>query len=158
MKSQSFFTLCFSIFRLVINCNSLTLYSEKRCAFFRSRSSIPRERLYTPKKMFCKSSSSSMLMRDASSAYWFKAGDKVQVISSVFKSGNDLAGREGIVIETWEKCDVDPTCCCAEFVDENSAVHVKFKGSINTVDDEDETNKILEFQHYFAEVELEKVK
>ena len=99
-----------------------------------------------------------MLMRDASSAYWFKAGDKVQVISSVFKSGNDLAGREGIVIETWEKCDVDPTCCCAEFVDENSAVHVKFKGSINTVDDEDETNKILEFQHYFAEGELEKVK
>ena len=42
-----------------------------------------------------------------------KTGDKVKVVSSVMKGGFDLNGREGVVIETWEKCDVDPTCCCA---------------------------------------------
>jgi len=107
-------------------------------------------------------------MRDASSAYWFKVGDKVTVTSSVMKAGVDLRGRDGIVTEAWEKCDVDPTCCCAEFVDDNFAVCVEFRGPlqqeqrleqkekpalIKGLDDDKERS----FTHYFNENELHKV-
>lgn len=62
-------------------------------------------------------------MKDASCAYWFNVGDKVKASSSVVKAGIELKGRVGVVMmNTWEKCDVDPTCCCAEFVDDNFAV------------------------------------
>ncbi len=106
-------------------------------------------------------------MRDASSAYWFKVGDKVTVTSSVMKAGVDLRGRDGIVTEAWEKCDVDPTCCCAEFVDDNFAVCVEFRGPlqqeqrleqkekpslIKGLDDDKERS----FTHYFNENELDK--
>lgn len=49
-------------------------------------------------------------MRDRSSANWFNVGDSVRVVDDVMKAGTNLRGRVGTVIETWEKCDVDPTC------------------------------------------------
>lgn len=66
--------------------------------------------------------------------------------------GISLKGRNGEVVETWEKCEVDPTCCCAEQVDLGMAVRVRFQGSIENTD-------VTEgfFDHYFAEEELFKV-
>jgi hypothetical protein len=57
------------------------------------------------------------------------------------------------VIETWEKCDVDPTCCCAEWVDEGLSVRVRFG-----VDEENEFFANDTYFHYFAESELAKKK
>ena len=103
----------------------------------------------------------SLQMKDASASYWFNIGDKVQVSSSVKKDGIELKGRVGEVTETWEKCDVDPTCCCAEFVDENFAVMVKFE----ELDPDTERKKDFvkgihkdkTLTHYFNEDELIKV-
>mmetsp|Transcript_15812 Transcript_15812/g.19278 ORF Transcript_15812/g.19278 Transcript_15812/m.19278 type:complete len:232 (-) Transcript_15812:335-1030(-) len=108
-----------------------------------------------------KSQSSSINMRDLSSANVFQIGEKVKVVSSVIKAGFDLNGRMGEVIETWEKCDVDPTCCCAEFVDENFAVTVKFEGCMDG-DKNESTSNLIEglndyFTHFFSEEELLKV-
>jgi hypothetical protein len=67
---------------------------------------------------------------------------------------------EGRVVETWEKCDVDPTCCCAEQVDANMAVRVQFPRSFhnNSSPDSSETSAESQssesFMHYFAEAEL----
>jgi hypothetical protein len=115
---------------------------------------------------------SHLQMRDLSSANVFQIGDQVKVVTSVYKAGVDLNGRIGTVKETWEKCDVDPTCCCAEFVDENFAVTVKFDGAIRIHDDSDgesdgdgsddstgsATSAIIGlndyFTHFFAEEEL----
>jgi hypothetical protein len=87
-------------------------------------------------------------MRDRSASYWFQVGDSVEVLDDVMKAGITLRGRQGIVQETWEKCDVDPTCCCAEQVDVGMAVRVKFQGS------EADESDIGSFFHYFAEDEL----
>ena len=90
---------------------------------------------------------------DHSSVTSLSVGDTVTVIEDVQKAGKNLRGLSGTVIETWEKCDVDPTCCCAEFVDENLAVHVRF--------DAVEENELFgndTFVHYFAEAELAKRK
>lgn len=83
-------------------------------------------------------------MRDSSAAYWFSVGDTVEVVEDVRKADKNLRGWKGRVVETWEKCDVDPTCCCAEQVDENMAVRVKFEAR----------EGLQPFFHYFAESEL----
>lgn len=95
-----------------------------------------------------------LIMRDASAAYWFRVGDLVKVTEDVFvKAGTmNLRGFCGNVVETWEKCDVDPTCCCAEQVDTGMAVRVAFASNN---DDDDASNS--SFLHYFAEAELLKV-
>ncbi|KAL7530187.1 hypothetical protein ACHAXR_003351 [Thalassiosira sp. AJA248-18] len=94
-------------------------------------------------------------MGDHSCATIFQKGDTVTVMEDVMKAGKNLKGLSGTVIETWEKCDVDPTCCCAEWVDEGLAVHVRF-----TVDDEEGNGLFANdtFIHYFAESELVKKK
>lgn len=92
-------------------------------------------------------------MRDASASYWFRINDRVQVIDDFIKGGVSLRGMQGQVVETWEKCDVDPTCCCAEQVDTNMAVRVEFSASLLT----DSTDESSSFFHYFAEDELVKV-
>lgn len=91
-------------------------------------------------------------MRDASASYWFQVGDRVEVVEDVLKAGVNLRGSCGTVKETWEKCDVDPTCCCAEQVDTGMAVRVAFAA---TDDHDDDGNG--GFLHYFAEDELVKV-
>lgn len=92
-------------------------------------------------------------MRDASSAYWFSTGDSVRVVDDVVKAGASLKARVGTVVETWEKCDVDPTCCCAEQVDTGMAVRVEFQGT-----ETDGSVSGTSFMHFFAEEELIKVK
>lgn len=103
--------------------------------------------------------SSSLVMRDRSCAYWFQVGDAVRVVTTgVEKDGVDLRGRVGRVVETWEKCDVDPTCCCAEQVDPDMAVRVEFfPGTLLPNDDDNGPTAASSFRHYFAESELEKV-
>ena len=103
----------------------------------------------------------TLSMTDRSSANWFQVGDTVRVVESVPKGQVDLKGRVGTVIETWEKCDVDPTCCCAEFVDDSFAVRVRF-GKRHENEKEDNSLELKdyqeqEFKHYFAEREIVKV-
>jgi hypothetical protein len=77
-------------------------------------------------------------IKDRSVSYWFNVGDTVKVVSTdVLKGGMNLWICIGKVVETWGKCDVDPTCCCAEQVDPNLAVRVEFIGSLTTADDDD---------------------
>ena len=97
---------------------------------------------------------SSIVLRDRSSTTWFQTGDKVLVIDDVEKMHTSLKGRRGTVIETWEKCEVDPTCCCAEQVDPGMAVRVQFQGSL---EEGDRLDNATFFDHYFAEAELLKV-
>jgi hypothetical protein len=94
----------------------------------------------------------TLTMRDLSASYWFKVGQKVRVVDDVYKAGANLRDRQGTVVETFEKCQVDPTCCCAEQVDVGMAVRVEFPGSES---DERESGS---FVHYFAEDELLEVK
>lgn len=95
-------------------------------------------------------------MRDASASYWFRVGDSVRVVDDVMKAGYNLRNRVGVVVETWEKCDVDPTCCCAEQVEQDMAVRVEFKG--NEEKDSSLSSEVgSSFTHYFAEEELVKV-
>lgn len=94
---------------------------------------------------------SSLTMRDVSASYWFQVGQSVRVVDDVTKAGSNLRNCIGKVVETWEKCDVDPTCCCAEQVDTGMAVRVEFQGT-----EQDESGD-GSFYHYFAENELEKV-
>jgi hypothetical protein len=93
--------------------------------------------------------SSGLTMRDHSASYWFQVGDAVKVVEDVIKAGSNLRERQGVVVQTWEKCDVDPTCCCAEQVDLGMAVRVEFQGSEQAIDGEGRS-----FFHYFAEEEL----
>ena len=99
---------------------------------------------------------SSLVMKDQSSANVFKAGDRVRVVQDVIKGGTNLRGWTGEVTETWEKCDVDPACCCAEFVDRAFSVTVRFHGkidkSIGRATGEEG------FVHYFSEEELEEIR
>lgn len=90
-------------------------------------------------------------MKDRSAAYWFTVGDSVAVVGDVIKAGCNVKGRHGKVLDTWEKCDVDPTCCCAEWVDTGMSIRVEFQG---TASDE---NGQGSFVHYFAEEELLKI-
>jgi len=76
----------------------------------------------------------------------------VRVVDDVIKAGHSLRGRVGRVLETWEKCDVDPTCCCAEQVDPNMAVRVEFRGT-----ESDPSGGESSFTHFFAEGELVKL-
>jgi hypothetical protein len=106
-------------------------------------------------------------MRDRSASYWFQIGDRVQVVEDVPKAGTNLRNRQGTVVETWEKCNVDPTCCCAEQVDLNMAVRVAFDGRAPLSDDDEvaaaaagdssTSSSSSSFTHYFAEDELEMV-
>jgi len=63
----------------------------------------------TPVKRHYPITSSGRFMGDHSSATRFKVGDSVVVIDDVMKMGRNLKGLDGTVVETWEKCDVDPT-------------------------------------------------
>ena len=94
-------------------------------------------------------------MRDRSCSYWFSVGDRVRVVDDVLKGPKNLNGRIGKVVETWEKCDVDPTCCCAEQVDTDMAVRVIFEE--NEQSQNTGNNESAFFYYYFAEEELVKL-
>jgi hypothetical protein len=50
---------------------------------------------------------------------------QVRVKAGVVLDGRDWSNMEGVVTSTWEKCEVDPHCCCAELATEG-AVRVDF--------------------------------
>jgi len=66
-------------------------------------------------------------MRDRSVVTAFQEGDSVQVSKDVFTRGGNAAGLVGRVETVWEKCMVDPTCCCAELSMEEAGVKVVFE-------------------------------
>lgn len=108
----------------------------------------------------------SLSMRDRSASYWFSLGDRVKVVDDVYTKTQNLKGRTGKVVETWEKCDVDPTCCCAEQVDTDMAVRVFFQNTNQNENENendsdnncnDENSDDGTFYYYFAEEELIKV-
>lgn len=145
------------LFRFHDHVEAFTRHLRSRRALF-TGSPLQKTFLLAPVVVPRSSSSSSktgvplqrhrLTMRDTSASYWFHVGDSVRVIEPVIKAGHNLQGRRGVVMETWQKCSVDPTCCCAEQVDKNMAVRVEFSGS------EDDANDTGSFTHFFAEEEL----
>ena len=104
-----------------------------------------------------------LVLHDRSATTWFRVGDTVVVVEDVFLgNGQNIRGKQGKVLETWEKCEVDPTCCCAEQVDTDMAVRVQFFGADDDNDNDDannvDSNKSTDdtFTYYFAENELDK--
>lgn len=72
-------------------------------------------------------------MRDGSTAStYFNVGDKVRIVENVWHrpqakqpfSSKDLVG---VVCGVWEKCEVDPHCCCAELAFD-APIEVLFTG------------------------------
>jgi hypothetical protein len=53
-------------------------------------------------------------------------GAWVLVSDNVVSGGVNLKGMQGKVVYAWEKCEVDPTCCCAELSMEDASVQVPF--------------------------------
>ena len=51
-------------------------------------------------------------------------GAWVLVSDNVVSGGVNLKGMQGKVVYAWEKCEVDPTCCCAELSMEDASVQV----------------------------------
>ena len=91
------------------------------------------------------------VMRDGSSVTTLAVGDRVRVLAPVARRGASMLGLEGVVRETWEKCEVDPTCCCAELTEDgNLAVTVRLANASSA----DEP----EFDAYFAEDELQRLR
>ena len=75
-----------------------------------------------------------LFMRDGSTAStYFDVGDKVRVVMDVWHkprtqapySSKDL---EGVILSVWEKCEVDPSCCCAELAFD-APIEVQFHGN-----------------------------
>ena len=118
--------------------NKETFFGRRAPSFHRS--------IYNRKKS---SICSCLTMRDRSATYWFSQGDHVEVVTDMYKSGVNLKCKRGVVVEAWEKCDVDPTCCCAEQVDCDLAIRVEFN--------EANISDHGKFTHYFNEDELRKV-
>uniref|UniRef100_A0A7S1BT48 Uncharacterized protein n=1 Tax=Corethron hystrix TaxID=216773 RepID=A0A7S1BT48_9STRA len=145
--------------------NSFIISPSQRNIFSSHRASITfRKSKCNVRRSASASGTSSrvLYMKDSSCAYWFNVGDKVTVQSSVEKAGIELKGRTGVVTETWQKCEVDPTCCCAEYVDDNYAVTVKFQGKLDALISDDGGGDSFfkgndTFTHYFNEDELLKI-
>ena len=106
-------------------------------------------------------SCSTLSMVDKSCVTTFSLGDRVRVVNDVYKAGINLRGYVGTVVETWEKCDVDPTCCCAEFVDDGYAVRVEFQSTLPVQGNISFTSTFIQgisdWRHYFSEEEIHRV-
>ena len=92
-----------------------TSFTTQRRSLYSSGKSQNARKILVPEgfgrqRSYLRKTKSFMYMRDVSASYWFKAGDQVKVIDDVMKAGASLRNRQGTVVETWEKCDVDPTC------------------------------------------------
>ena len=68
----------------------------------------------------------SPAMRDHSTVTEFADQDRVEVTVELSARGSSLKGMVGTIASTWEKCEVDPTCCCAELGMEEASVEVVF--------------------------------
>jgi len=97
----------------------------------------------------------SISMRDGSSrAVFYQIGDKVKVVENVYHSPpynekfNSL-GLEGIVKDIWEKCEIDPHCCCAELAFD-APIEVLFNNNLYYPDKPQWTG-------FYSEDEIQKV-
>eukprot|EP01038_Epipyxis_sp_PR26KG_P008833 gene8833-11923_t len=67
-----------------------------------------------------KNKNNKIFMRDGSTAaIYYQIGDKIKVIIDVWhypSENNNFNSKhmEGVISNIWEKCEVDPHCCCAE--------------------------------------------
>ena len=86
---------------------------------------------------FCqlrRESRSSIIMKDSSTAsVYFSIGNKVRIVKDVFHTPHNMTsfsslGMEGVICSVWDKCEVDPFCCCAELA-YDAPIEVKFAGS-----------------------------
>ena len=81
-----------------------------------------------------------VVMLDSSSSAW-RDGDRVVVATSVRAQGRDFLGERGTVVDSWEKCQEDPHCCCAELADDGVAVTVRFDDGVVTYFADDELRR-----------------
>ena len=98
-------------FFLAIVCLSLGSRRVVGFSFVPSRSRLATTGLYVAGRRNSKERS-LITIRDHSASYWFSPGDRIEVVEDVTKAGCNLKGMVGVVIEAWQKCEVDPTCCC----------------------------------------------
>lgn len=162
MLRPSLSILCIYLFFISIcsrlnDCHSFIFQHQRHQRMNNNRDSLQKSPSDTKIPNNTKKIPTRLSMADHSCATIFTIGEIVSVTEDVLKAGTNLKGLSGEVIQTWEKCDVDPTCCCAEFVDEGMAVHVRF----NVEDVGDVGNQLFAndtFIHYFAESELIKKK
>ena len=66
-------------------------------------------------------------MKDASAVTYFRNGDEDRSWRRGDPEGVEARRAAGRCVDVWEKCEVDPTCCCAEQVEEAHAVTVEFQ-------------------------------
>jgi hypothetical protein len=100
-----------------------------------------------------RATSGTLVLHDKTTTNWFGVGDNVIVVEDVYlQNGKNLKGTKGIVLETWESCDVDPACCCSEQVESDMAVRVNL--TLDRPVEEEESSH--GFTYYFAEAELNK--
>jgi hypothetical protein len=77
----------------------------------------------------------SMFMRDGSTAaVYFQIGDKVKITEDVMhqpksKPAFSSKGLEGRIKDIWEKCEIDPHCCCAELATD-APIEVEFENDL----------------------------
>ena len=77
----------------------------------------------------------SITMRDGSSAaVYFQIGDMVKITADVIHSPKNKPafsskGLEGRIKDIWEKCEVDPHCCCAELATD-APIEVEFNNDL----------------------------
>jgi hypothetical protein len=87
-------------------------------------------------------------------------GDRVEVTSDVhIKGGVNSIGMQGTVIDTWEICETDPACCCAELTDTGYEVTVKLDHSTSpTAPSGEQRQPLQRLVGYFNEDEVSVVK
>ena len=98
-----------------------TSFTTQRRSLYSASKSRNARKIFVPggfgrQRAYLRRTNSFMDMRDVSASYWFKVGDQVKVVDDVMKAGSSLRNRQGTVLETWEKCDVDPTCVRLPFL------------------------------------------
>lgn len=87
-------------------------------------------------------------MRDVSTDHRFTVGDSVLVAKGVLKTGVNLKGRTGEVVET--SCDANPDPCCAEQrADLDTAVRVRFEGDDPSGSSKSSGDDVFVTDHYF---------
>ena len=79
-------------------------------------------------------SRSHITMNDSSTAsVYFQIGNKVRIVKDVIHTPTNMTsfssyGMQGVVCNVWDKCEVDPFCCCAELA-YDAPIEVRFAGS-----------------------------
>ena len=76
-----------------------------------------------------------MIMLDGSTAsIYFSIGDRIRVTEDVIHKPKESSpfsskGLIGVVIGIWDKCEVDPHCCCAELAFD-APIEIRFDNNL----------------------------